>query len=126
MTLRSAFVLSICPFGPGDLSETECDVQGAELGPGPTPGDHSESLISLVPPVLWDAAAWGHEFGDCVQQPRARYARGETVVARFIVRGGRLILFPCGRDCVVRPLSGRSVRRSLHGRGGSFWSTRAS
>lgn len=78
---------------------TEALFSGKSLEPGPDPPDFSEQLITLVPPVLWDAAPWGKEFGDCVVQPQGRYSYGDTVVASFVsghprnsVRRGRTFL----------------------------------
>ncbi|KAF9796452.1 hypothetical protein SFRURICE_000369 [Spodoptera frugiperda] len=42
------------------------------------------ALISLVPPVLWDSAPWGHEFGDCLKQPFKQYSYGDVVMAQFV------------------------------------------
>ena len=58
--------------------------QNTKLDPGPSPPDFSEQLITLVPPVLWDSAPWGHEFGDCVKQPQKYYGYDDTVVAVFV------------------------------------------
>ncbi|XP_001606211.2 neutral ceramidase isoform X1 [Nasonia vitripennis] len=53
--------------------------------PGPNPPDLSkEKLISLVPPVIYDAPKWGREFGDCVKQPMRTARPGDVVTARFI------------------------------------------
>ncbi|PZC71311.1 hypothetical protein B5X24_HaOG213662 [Helicoverpa armigera] len=51
---------------------------------GPEPPDLSSQLISLVPPVLWDSAPWGHEFGDCLKQPFKQYSYGDVVIAQFV------------------------------------------
>ncbi|XP_028161304.1 neutral ceramidase, partial [Ostrinia furnacalis] len=56
---------------------------GASLEPGPEPPDYSSQLITLVTPVLWDAAPWGKEFGDCLHQPEKRYGYGDTATATF-------------------------------------------
>ncbi|RVE46791.1 hypothetical protein evm_008575 [Chilo suppressalis] len=63
---------------------TEALLNGTPVEPGPSPPDFSDQLITLVPPVLWDAAPWGHEFGDCLRQPRSRYSWGDTVTATFV------------------------------------------
>lgn len=63
---------------------TKAIVNDEEVTPGPPPIDHSNSLISLVPPVFWDSAPWGKEFGDCVQQPEKEYSYGDTVNAKFV------------------------------------------
>ncbi|XP_026489461.2 neutral ceramidase [Vanessa tameamea] len=59
-------------------------VQGTTLEPGPSPPDFSDQLITLVPPVLWDSAPWGHEFGDCVKQPQKYYSYNDVVTASFV------------------------------------------
>ncbi|XP_050347290.1 neutral ceramidase isoform X2 [Nymphalis io] len=58
--------------------------QGTTLEPGPSPPDFSDQLITLVPPVLWDSAPWGHEFGDCVKQPQKYYSYNDVVTATFV------------------------------------------
>ncbi|XP_052755048.1 neutral ceramidase isoform X2 [Galleria mellonella] len=63
---------------------TEALMASKKPSSGPSPPDLSEQLISLVPPVLWDAAPWGHEFGDCLLQPEKQYSYGDTVVAHFV------------------------------------------
>jgi neutral ceramidase len=60
-------------------------VLGSSVEPGPTPPDLSKvKLISLVPPVIYDTAKWGKEFGDCVKQPPRIARPGDIVTARFI------------------------------------------
>ncbi|XP_049868295.1 neutral ceramidase isoform X1 [Pectinophora gossypiella] len=63
---------------------TKALVYGKPVDPGPEPPDFSEQLITLIPPVLWDGAPWGKEFGDCVQQPDREYSYGDTVQASFV------------------------------------------
>ncbi|XP_028172110.1 uncharacterized protein LOC114361316, partial [Ostrinia furnacalis] len=63
--------------------------QGASLEPGPEPPDYSSQLITLVTPVLWDAAPWGKEFGDCLHQPEKRYGYGDTATATFVAGNPR-------------------------------------
>ncbi|CAK1600599.1 unnamed protein product [Parnassius mnemosyne] len=63
---------------------TDAVMKGQRVDPGPSPPDLSEQLISLVPPVLWDAAPWGKEFGDCVKQPQKYYSYGDVVTASFV------------------------------------------
>lgn len=58
--------------------------QDVTLGPGPEPPDFSDQLITLIPPVLWDGAPWGKEFGDCVAQPQKQYSYGDVVTASFV------------------------------------------
>ncbi|XP_073949876.1 neutral ceramidase isoform X2 [Choristoneura fumiferana] len=66
------------------LKLTEALMKDVTLDPGPQPPDFSDQLITLVPPVLWDAAPWGKEFGDCTQQPQAQYSYGDIVTALFV------------------------------------------
>lgn len=54
------------------------------MPPGPQPVDQSNSQISLVTPVLWDAAPWHKEFGECTEQPQREYSYGDTVSATFV------------------------------------------
>ncbi|XP_072745601.1 neutral ceramidase [Anoplolepis gracilipes] len=42
------------------------------------------SLITLVPPVLYDTPRWGRNFGDVIQQPSKVASPGDTVTAIFI------------------------------------------
>ncbi|XP_063536050.1 neutral ceramidase [Cydia strobilella] len=63
---------------------TEALVKGVTLEPGPQPPDFGDQLITLVPPVLWDAAPWGKEFGDCTKQPQTEYSYGDIVTALFV------------------------------------------
>lgn len=53
--------------------------------PGPQPPELLRtSLISLVPPVLYDTPKWGRNFGDVVQQPPKVASPGDTVKATFV------------------------------------------
>ncbi|XP_075974558.1 neutral ceramidase [Anticarsia gemmatalis] len=63
---------------------TNALVSSCAVESGPEPPDLSHQLISLVPPVLWDSAHWGHEFGDCLQQPQKHYSYGDVVTANFV------------------------------------------
>ncbi|XP_059055431.1 neutral ceramidase [Achroia grisella] len=63
---------------------TEALMKSTKPASGPPPVDLSEQQISLVPPVLWDSAPWGQEFGDCLLQPEKQYSYGDTVVAHFV------------------------------------------
>ncbi|XP_072938612.1 neutral ceramidase [Epargyreus clarus] len=63
---------------------TDAVLKGSAVSPGPQPPDFSELLITLVPPVLWDAAPWGKEFGDCVRQPQPQHGWGDVVSAAFV------------------------------------------
>ncbi|KAL4710654.1 hypothetical protein ACJJTC_003290 [Scirpophaga incertulas] len=62
----------------------EALINGGGVSPGPEPADLSGRLVTLVPPVMWDAAPWGREFGDCVRQPQPRHLAGDTVAASFV------------------------------------------
>uniref|UniRef100_A0A2H1VYE1 Neutral ceramidase n=1 Tax=Spodoptera frugiperda TaxID=7108 RepID=A0A2H1VYE1_SPOFR len=63
---------------------TEALISSKSIPQGPEPPDLSSQLISLVPPVLWDSAPWGHEFGDCLKQPFKQYSYGDVVMAQFV------------------------------------------
>ncbi|XP_053612724.1 neutral ceramidase isoform X2 [Plodia interpunctella] len=63
---------------------TEALLNSRSVAPGAAPADFSAQLISLVPPVLWDAAPWRREFGDCLHQPEQHYSYGDTVSATFV------------------------------------------
>ncbi|CAG4949482.1 unnamed protein product [Colias eurytheme] len=63
---------------------TNALVKGESVPSGPQPPDFSNQLITLVPPVLWDAAPWGKEFGDCVQQPHHAYSWRDVASASFV------------------------------------------
>ncbi|KAJ8730529.1 hypothetical protein PYW08_001942 [Mythimna loreyi] len=63
---------------------TDALTSSKDMPLGPEPPDLSSQLISLVPPVLWDSAPWGHEFGDCLKQPFKQYSYGDVVVAQFV------------------------------------------
>ncbi|XP_045477252.1 neutral ceramidase [Harmonia axyridis] len=57
---------------------------GKEVAPGPLPPDFRSQLISLTPPVIFDAPPKGSHFGKCTQQPPSEVKIGETVSAKFI------------------------------------------
>ncbi|XP_041988495.1 neutral ceramidase-like isoform X2 [Aricia agestis] len=63
---------------------SEALINGQKLDPGPQPLDFTDQLITLVPPVLWDTAPWGKEFGDCLKQPQKQYSWGDVVSATFV------------------------------------------
>ena len=53
--------------------------------PGPSPPDlRKKSLLTFVPPVLYDTPKWGKNFGDCVKQPQKVASPGDIVTAVFI------------------------------------------
>lgn len=54
------------------------------MPPGPEPEDNIDRTISLITPVILDAAGLGRNFGDVVQQPPTTVRRGETVSATFV------------------------------------------
>ena len=58
--------------------------QGTEVPPGPSPPDMSGSVLSLLPPVLYDRAPLHSNFGDVVAQPYPLAYIGETVMAKFV------------------------------------------
>lgn len=43
-----------------------------------------DSQLSFVPPVLFDNAPVGHDFGDCLLQPPPLVYQGEVVKVRFV------------------------------------------
>lgn len=60
-------------------------VSKKQLLPGPMPPDLTKkSLLSFVPPVLYDTPKWGRNFGDCVKQPQKVASPGDIVTAVFI------------------------------------------
>lgn len=59
-------------------------LEDRQLPPGPSPPDMSETVITLLPGVLYDAAPMGSEFGDVVAQPYPLAYTGETVTAKFV------------------------------------------
>lgn len=63
---------------------TDALISGKNIPMGSEPPDLSGQLISLVPPVLWDSAPWGHEFGDCLKQPFKQYSYGDVVMTQFV------------------------------------------
>lgn len=61
-----------------------CHVQDVVLPPGPSPPDLSDSVLTLLPGVLYDGAPTGSYFGDVVAQPYPMAYTGETVTAKFV------------------------------------------
>ncbi|CAH1405695.1 unnamed protein product [Nezara viridula] len=57
---------------------------GTKPDPGPDPPESFSDLVSLLPPVIWDMAGWGKQFGDVISQPREEARPGETVSAVFV------------------------------------------
>ncbi|KKA29886.1 hypothetical protein TD95_003442 [Thielaviopsis punctulata] len=51
---------------------------------GPLPPDNRETSLSLTPGITMDNSPLGHSFGDCISQPAAKVAPGETAMAKFI------------------------------------------
>ena len=51
---------------------------------GPSPPDLSDSVLSLLPGVLFDGTPIGSHFGDVVAQPYPMAYTGETVTAKFV------------------------------------------
>ncbi len=58
-------------------------VAGEDVEPGPTPPDVTNRTVNFATKVWFDAPPAGKKFGDLLEAPKARYARGEVVVARF-------------------------------------------
>ncbi|XP_012227220.1 neutral ceramidase [Linepithema humile] len=59
-------------------------IQQKPVPSGPSPPELLQKyLITLVPPVLYDTPKWGHNFGDCVQQPSKVASPGDTITATF-------------------------------------------
>uniref|UniRef100_A0ABD2WI80 Neutral ceramidase n=1 Tax=Trichogramma kaykai TaxID=54128 RepID=A0ABD2WI80_9HYME len=60
-------------------------VLGKPVDAGPTPVDLSKNrLISLMPPVIYDAPKWGREFGECIQKAQLVARPGDVVDVKFI------------------------------------------
>lgn len=58
--------------------------QKSEIKKGPEPAELFNDLISLLPPVLFDAPVWMHNFGDVLQQPPPVVHHGQTVNVTFV------------------------------------------
>ncbi|KAF4523069.1 hypothetical protein B566_EDAN013057 [Ephemera danica] len=79
-------------YGPHTLSLYEAQyrdlaravVTDTKVKPGPTPRDLKEDVVSLVAPVIFDSTSWNRNYGDCIKQPPATAAPGDTVSATFI------------------------------------------
>lgn len=62
-----------------------CDLfQGVKPGAGPTPPVEFDSLISLLPGVIFDYSGWGQEFGEVLKQPAPTARINGTVSATFV------------------------------------------
>ncbi|XP_071530877.1 neutral ceramidase [Panulirus ornatus] len=59
-------------------------LQGETPPPGPSPPDLSDSMITMLPGVVYDGAPPGSTFGDVVAQPYPLAYTGETVTAKFV------------------------------------------
>ncbi|XP_077285659.1 neutral ceramidase-like [Arctopsyche grandis] len=59
-------------------------ISNERVSPGPTPIDFSDRLITLVTPVIFDIAPWGHSFGNCIQEPDAKYTSNDEVHVKFV------------------------------------------
>ena len=78
-------------FGPNELAAFQqeytklCNaiVDGTDVDPGPTPQDITGQTVDFTAKVLFDDVPLGKSFGSVYAQPKARYARGETVSAVF-------------------------------------------
>ncbi|XP_032795004.2 neutral ceramidase [Daphnia magna] len=79
-------------YGPHTLSAhldqykklTRSIFKDEDLESGPAPPFLLDSQISLVPGVVFDRPAFGHEFGDCIVQPYPFVRPNETVTATFV------------------------------------------
>jgi len=49
-----------------------------------SPPEYFNDVVSLLPPVLFDNAGWGKNFGDVVRQPKKTAKIGDTVTATFV------------------------------------------
>jgi len=58
-------------------------VASDEVAPGPTPPDVTAKTVDFTPKVRFDDIPMGKRFGDVLQGPAPRYARGDVVVVRF-------------------------------------------
>ncbi|XP_073992956.1 neutral ceramidase isoform X2 [Rhodnius prolixus] len=52
--------------------------------PGPEVPESFSDLISLLPPVIFDTAGIGYDYGDVMEQPKSIVKIGETVSATFV------------------------------------------
>lgn len=59
-------------------------LKDASLSPGLPPPDLKSQQINLDTGVIIDTAPINRNFGDCLEQPRAAYYPGQTVVAKYI------------------------------------------
>ena len=54
------------------------------MPPGPTPPDLLDEQLTFIPPVLFDTAPSGTDFGDCTVPPPATVNRGDVVRVDFV------------------------------------------
>ncbi|CAG0890551.1 unnamed protein product [Darwinula stevensoni] len=62
----------------------ESVLSGATVPPGPTPPDLLDEMLTFIPPVLFDTAPGGTDFGDCTVPPPATVNRGDVIRVDFI------------------------------------------
>ncbi|EFX06050.1 neutral/alkaline nonlysosomal ceramidase [Grosmannia clavigera kw1407] len=51
---------------------------------GPSPPDNRETSLSFITSVVFDAAPSGKSFGECIDQPKSSYAKGDVINATFV------------------------------------------
>lgn len=79
------------PFGPHQQAGFQQEyvklcraiVAADDIPPGPTPPDVTAHTVDFSPKVWFDDIPFGKKFGDVIEAPRPKYARGEFVVAKF-------------------------------------------
>lgn len=76
-------------------------IQGTDVPAGPEPTDNRDRILSLITPVIFDTAATGMNFGDCLQQPMQTVRRGDLVSASFVGANPRNDLKQEGSHAVV-------------------------
>ncbi|XP_033216414.1 neutral ceramidase isoform X2 [Belonocnema kinseyi] len=64
---------------------TRAALRRIPVAPGPDPEDFSSiTLLSLVPPVIFDTPSWNRSFGSCILQPPKSAKPGDTVTVEFV------------------------------------------
>nr|XP_027227263.1 neutral ceramidase-like isoform X1 [Penaeus vannamei] len=59
-------------------------VKGEQPEPGPSPPDMTDSVMTLLPGVMFDGTPLGKAFGDVIAEPYPLAYVGETVTAKFV------------------------------------------
>ncbi|XP_077999316.1 neutral ceramidase-like [Glandiceps talaboti] len=62
----------------------EALAKGKSVSPGPSPPFLLDQQISLLPPVIFDRAPIGKEFGDVITDVKSKYTVNSTVLVSFI------------------------------------------